>query len=198
MRARTTIEHKDQRALTLPDGVVVPVRPIRPDDAPALQRLHGRLSEQTIYLRFFGPMKLTEEKAYYFTHLDGVDRFALVALDPDDPDEIIAVVRYDREADTNRAEYAALVEDRWQGRGLGLRLSRLLISIARDRGIGCFYGLVMRENRHMLRLLRSLDLPERERREGNAKFVEVELWPGGCNNELGMRRELTLSGGASW
>ncbi len=176
---------KEQRTLILPDGVVVPVRPIRPDDAPALQRLHGRLSERSIYLRFFGPMKnLTEEKARYFAHVDGVDRFALVALDPEEPDEIIAVVRYDREAGTDRAEYAALVEDRWQGRGLGRRLTRLLIGVARDRGIRCFYGLVMRGNRHMLRLLRTFDLPERERREGNAKLVEIEIRPGGCNNRV--------------
>ena len=190
---------KEQRTLILPDGVLIPVRPIRPDDAPALQALHGRLSERSIYLRFFGPMKrLTEEKARYFAHVDGVDRFALVALDPEEPDEIIAVVRYDREAGTDRAEYAALVEDRWQGRGLGRRLTRLLIDVARDRGIRCFYGLVTHGNRRMLRLLRSLGLPERERREGNATFVEFELRPGADNNRVsnaaraGARRRSSL------
>lgn len=106
---------------------------------------------------------------------DGIDRFALVALDPNDPDEIIAVVRFDREKETDKAEYAALVEDSWQGRGLGLPLTHQLIDEARDREIRHFYGLVMPENKRMLRLLRSLDLPERERREGSIKRVEVDL-----------------------
>ena len=173
---QTSSKHKDGRNLTLPDGTNVPVRIIQPDDVPALQRLYGRLSEQSIRLRFFGRMKeLSEQKAGYFAYIDGIDRFALVALDPNDPDEIIAVVRFDREKETDKAEYAALVEDSWQGRGLGLPLTHQLIDEARDREIRHFYGLVMPENKRMLRLLRSLDLPERERREGSIKRVEVDL-----------------------
>ena len=77
--------YEERKTITLPDGVVIPIRPIRPSDAPALQRLHSRLSEESIYQRFFGPMKqLTTKTAQYFAHADGVDRFALVALDPDD------------------------------------------------------------------------------------------------------------------
>ena len=173
---QTSSKHQDGRNLTLPDGTNVPVRIIQPDDVPALQGLYSRLSEQSIRLRFFGRMKeLSEQKARYFAHIDGIDRFALVALNPDDPDEIIAVVRFDREKETDKAEYAALVEDSWQGRGLGLPLTHQLIDEARDREIRYFYGLVMPENKRMLRLLRSLDLPERERREGSIKRVEVDL-----------------------
>lgn len=83
--------------LSLPGGVDVPFRPIRPDDVPALQRFQGRLSEKSIHSRFFGSLEeLPEAKANYFAHVDGVDHLAFVALDPDDPDEIIALVRYDR------------------------------------------------------------------------------------------------------
>ena len=168
--------YEERKTIVLPDGVVITIRPIRPSDAPALQRLHSRLSEQSIYQRFFGPMKqLSSKRARYFAHADGVDRFALAALDPDDPNEIIAVVRFHREAGTDRAEYAALVEDRWQGRGLGRRLTQRLIDAARERGIRHLYGLVMPWNKRMLRLLRTLGLPERERREGNIVFVEVDL-----------------------
>jgi GNAT superfamily N-acetyltransferase len=169
-------EHEEDNTLTLPDGVDIPVRSIQPDDVPALQRFHSRLSERTVYLRFFGPMEeFSEEKARYFAHTDGVDHVALVALDPDEPDEIIAVVRYDREPGSERAEYAALVEDRWQGRGLGMRLTHMLIDRARDKGVHFLYGLVMPQNGRMLNLLRDLDLPEQERRENGAKYVEVEL-----------------------
>jgi RimJ/RimL family protein N-acetyltransferase len=167
---------QEYRNLTLPNGVVIPVRCIRPEDAPALQRLYDRLSERSIVLRFFGSMKeLSDQKAKYFAHVDGINRFALVALDPNEHNELIAVVRFDREADTDKAEYAALVEDSWQGHGLGLGLTRQLIHEARARGIHHLYGLVMSENRRMLKLLRSLDLPERERREGGIKRVEVKL-----------------------
>ena len=172
-RTETKQEH---RTFVLEDGTVCPVRTIRPGDASALQRFHGRLCERSIYLRFFGAMEeLSDEKARYFTHTDSIDHFALVALDPDAPDEIIAVTRYDREAGSDRAEYAALVEDLWQGRGVGIGLTHQLVDTARDRGVRRFYALVMHGNKGMLRLLRSLDLPEHERREGNDKYVEVEL-----------------------
>ena len=167
--------NKDQ-SLTLPSEVEIPFRVIRPEDAPALQRLHGRCSERTIYLRFFGPMKkLSDEKARYFASTDGVDHFGLVALYPQDQNEIIGVVRYARTPGDERAEYAALVEDRWQGEGVGADLTRRLIDEARDNGVRFFYALVMGENKRMLNVLRHLGLPEQERREDGAKRVEVRL-----------------------
>ncbi|MDF2702507.1 MAG: Acetyltransferase domain [Rubrobacteraceae bacterium] len=164
--------------LTLRDGTGVPVREIRADDAEALRRLVGRSSERSIELRFFGPMKeLSAEKARRFAEVDGVDRFALVALDPEDEGEIVAVVRYEREGATDGAEYAALVEDRFQGRGLGIGLTRHLIEAARERGIRHLHALVMRENRPMLSLLRSLDFPERKRWEDGVEHIEIDLQP---------------------
>jgi GNAT superfamily N-acetyltransferase len=85
------------------------------------------------------------------------------------------VVSFDREGDTNRAEYAAAVEDRWQGRGLGLALTRRLIEAALKRGIKVFTGVVLPENTHMLNLLRDLHLPERLRYEEGVEFVEIQL-----------------------
>ena len=169
-------ERQATRKLTLPEGVVIPIRTISPDDAPALQRLHSRLSEQSIHSRFFSSMKeLSDQQATYFADVDGVNRYALVALDPEKQEEIIAVVRFSREGSTDKAEYAALVEDYWQGRGVGLSMTRRLIDAARDRGIHALYGLVMPENRVMLKLLRSLDLPEHESRSEGIKYVEIEL-----------------------
>src|SRR5918997_1014702 len=168
----------DRAVLTLRDGTCVVVREIRADDAPALQRLVGRSSERSIELRFFGPMKeLSDEEARRFAEVDGKDRFALVALDPEDEGEIVAVVRYEREGGTDGAEYAALVEDRFQGQGLGIGLTRHLIEGARERGIGRLHALVMRENWKMLSLLRSLQLPERKRWEHGLEHVEIDLRP---------------------
>jgi RimJ/RimL family protein N-acetyltransferase len=164
--------------LELRDGVRVPVREIRAEDAPALRRLVGRSSERSIELRFFGPVKeLSEEEARRFAEVDGKARFALVALDPEDEDEIVAVVRYEREGDTDGAEYAVLVEDRFQGRGLGSGLTRCLIEGAKERGIKRLHALVLRENGRMLRLLQGLGLTERRRWENGLEHVEIDLRP---------------------
>ena len=162
--------------LALRDGTRVPVRGIRVEDAGALQRLVGRSSDRSVELRFFGPLKeLSDKMAGRFADVDGRDRFALVALDPENTEEIVGVVRYARSGDDDGAEYAALIEDRFQGRGLGIGLTRGLIEAARENGIGHLYALVLRENVGMLKLLRSLDLPERIRWQDGAERVEIDL-----------------------
>ena len=169
----------DRWTLALGDGTSVPVRRIKAADAAALQRLVGRSSDRSIELRFFGSLKeLSDGMARRFADVDGKDRFALVALDPENPDEIVGVVRYAREGGEVGAEYAALIEDRFQGRGLGMGLTRYLIEAARQNGIGHLYALVMRENVRMLGLLRNLDLPERIRWQDGAERVEIDLRSG--------------------
>jgi GNAT superfamily N-acetyltransferase len=167
---------ESNRTFTLSNGVEITFRIVRSDDARALQRVHARCSERTIYLRFFGSLeKLSDQQAQYFASTDGVDHLGLVALDPQDQNEIIAVARYARQPGGERAEYAALVEDRWQGHGLGAELTRELIEQARDNGVRSFYALVKGENKSMLSVLRHLDLPEQERVEEGEKLVEVRL-----------------------
>ena len=176
-RDRNHGNEKD-RALALPCGTEVPFRVVRPDDAPALQRVHARCSERTIYRRFFGSMtNLSDKKARYFASTDGVYHFGLVALDPEDPDEIVAVVHYARAPGDEKAEYAALVEDRWQGHGVGAGLTRRLIDAAKENEVRYFYALVMGQNKRMLNVFRHLGLPERERFDEGAKRVEVVLSP---------------------
>jgi RimJ/RimL family protein N-acetyltransferase len=172
--AQKNDEHENEGTLGLPIGYDVPFRIVQPTDAPALQRFLGRCSERTIYLRFFGSLnEFTQEKAQYFAHTDGTDHFAFVALDPDDPDEIIAVVRYDREPGEEQAEYAAIVEDSWQGHGVGIDLTRRLVDVACANGVRAFYAMVMGKNRRMLELLGHLDLPEQEHKVEGVKHVEV-------------------------
>ena len=174
--AGAPLAEEESGTVELPDGTSVLYRAIAPDNASALQRFHHRLSKRSVYLRFFGAKpELSDRKAGYFTNVDGKDRFALVALDPEREGEIIAVVSFDREGETDRAEYAAAVEDRWQGRGLGLALTHRLIEAALKRGIRVFTGVVLFENRRMLNMLRDLDLPETLRYEEGTEHVEIEL-----------------------
>ena len=172
------LAEEDSGRVELPDGTVVAYHAIAPENAPALQRFHHRLSERSIYLRFFAAKpELSDREAAYFTNLDGRDRFALVALDPERAEEIIGVVSFDREGSTERAEYAAEVADSWQGRGLGMALTRRLIEAALQRGIRTLIGIVLPENRKMLHLFKDLGLPERLRYEDGTDYVEIDLSP---------------------
>jgi GNAT superfamily N-acetyltransferase len=163
--------------VALRNGARVTIRPIRADDVAGLQRFHTRLSERSVYQRHFRALPhLSDEQAAYFCSVDGYDRFALVALDPDDPAEIIAVVRYDRE-DGADAEYAALVTDAWQGLGLGSAMTRRLIQAAIARDVRTFFALVLPGNQGMLQVLHDLGLPERRRYEDGAERVVIQIAP---------------------
>ena len=176
--AGAPLAEEDSGSVELLDGTSVAYHAIAPENASALQRFHHRLSERSIYLRFFAAKpELSDREAGYFTNVDGINRFALVAVDPERLEEIIGVVSFDREGTSERAEYAAEVEDRWQGRGLGLALTRRLIEAALKRDVTSFTGIVLPENTRMLHLLRDLGLPERLRYEDGTDYVEIDLSP---------------------
>lgn len=170
-----------ERDAPLRRGGIVHLRPIRPDDAPRLQAFHGRLSRDSIFMRFFSPLPvLTDERAAYFTTLDFDRRLAIVATEADGEDEqILGVARYDRIDDEwapdERAELALIVEDRVQHRGIGRVLFSALIDAARARGLKILVAEVLAENRRMLRLLRESGLPTKSRRFGSAIRVELDL-----------------------
>jgi RimJ/RimL family protein N-acetyltransferase len=176
--AGAPIAEEDSGSVELLDGTSVPYHAIAPENASALQRFHHRLSERSIYLRFFAAKpELSDREAVYFTNVDKVNRFALVAVDPERPEEIVGVVSFDREGTTERAEYAAEVEDSWQGRGLGLALTRRLVEAALKRDVSIFTAFVLPQNRGMLHLLRGLGLPERLRYEDGTDYIEIDLSP---------------------
>src|SRR5829696_3260299 len=134
------------------DGGVVHVRPIRPDDRDRLAVFHSRLSERTVYLRYFAPHpELSDRDLDRLTRVDHRDRVALVALLGDD---LIAVGRYDRIPRTADAEVAFVVDDAQQGRGIGSLLLEHLAAAARERGIQRFVAEVLAENSRMVRVFR--------------------------------------------
>src|ERR671916_385008 len=139
--------------VVLKDGGTVHVRPIRPDDGVRLEALHGRLSSESIYLRFFSAHpRLSAREVEHFTHVDHETRFALVALLGDD---LVAVVRYDGWPGRTDAEVALVVDDAHQGRGIGTVLLEHLAAAARERGITEFRANVLPSNRRMLSVFRS-------------------------------------------
>ena len=131
------------------------VRPIRPDDDDRMLDLFHRLSPQTIYLRFHHVVReMTKAAVTYYTHIDYDRRFALVATLSDEVDApIVAVARYAK-LDGDRAECAFVVEDGYQGQGIGTQLLYRLAEIARAKGVRVFEAEVLGTNRNMMDVLR--------------------------------------------
>jgi len=144
--------------VALPDGTPVHVRPIRPEDA-ALERafVHG-LSDETRYYRFFYRLNdLTPQMLARFTQVDYDRELALVALtDVATTPAFVGVARYIANADQTSAEFAIVVADAWQRRGVGRVLMRGLIVCAKRRGFETLRGTVLRENEPMIAFVRSL------------------------------------------
>jgi acetyl coenzyme A synthetase (ADP forming)-like protein len=138
--------------VVLADGSTAYLRPIRPEDAPALVALHSRLSDATIYNRFFGlHPELSRAEVERFTNVDYVDRMALVALIDD---QLVAVARFDRLPTDDAAEVAFVVADAHQSRGLGTLMLEHLAATARERGITRFVADTLASNNAMLRVFR--------------------------------------------
>jgi L-amino acid N-acyltransferase YncA len=163
------------RDVVLADGGRVQVRPIRESDAPALVALHGRLSDESVYLRYFSPhARLSPRELDRVTHVDHRDREAFVVLDRD---ALIGIGSYERSAGSDAAEIAFEVDDAQQGRGIGMLLFERLAAAARERGIRRFVANVLPQNRRMLQLFREAGLAEQTHFEGGIVEVELELPP---------------------
>ena len=146
----------------------VRIRPIAPDDEPALRALFDRLSPETVRQRFFRYWRrLPDDWFHHFTHVDYVQRLALVGeVDAPDGPRVVGVARYEPGEEEGRAEVAIVVEDAWQGRGIGRRLLAELLAEAQARGIRRFHADVLADNQRRLTLIR---------RVGEVESVRVEF-----------------------
>jgi nucleotide-binding universal stress UspA family protein/RimJ/RimL family protein N-acetyltransferase len=164
-----------ERFLTtrLLDGRRVEIRPLEPADRQLLKDGFERLSPESRYRRFFGPMTaLRERDLDYLTQVDHHDHEALVALDPA-TGEGIGVARFVR-TDGEVAEPAIVVADDWQGRGVGTRLLDALVQRAREEGVARFEAPVLAANADAIHVLERLGETTR-RREGREVLLTIEL-----------------------
>jgi acetyltransferase len=142
---------------TLADASKVHLRPIRPEDEPALRAAFKKLTPRDVRFRFFTVMgELSHELAARLTQIDYDREIALVATPENDAGNIWGVVRLAADPDLESAEFAVVVRSDKQNIGLGRLLMRQLIDYARRRGIGRLWGGVMRENRNMRELVAAL------------------------------------------
>jgi acetyltransferase len=139
-------------------GADIFIRPIRPEDAPLLVELFDSLSSRTIYYRFFSPMKsMSHDMLVRFAQIDYDRDMALVAIDNTQTDEkMLGVSRLIGDIDGITSEFAVVIADPLQGKGIGTALMERLIVIARERGIKTLTGLVLKENRNMIALGKKL------------------------------------------
>ncbi|WP_336923956.1 bifunctional acetate--CoA ligase family protein/GNAT family N-acetyltransferase [Aquipuribacter sp. SD81] len=143
--------------VVLRDGSVAHVRPIRPDDAPRIERFHAAQSPRSIYFRFFAPMpRISAADLHRFVTVDHDRRVALVTTVRD---EIVGIGRYDvvdeRGPGGGRvAEVAFNISDAHQGRGIGSVLLEHLAAAARDNGVTRFEADVLPANQRMLAVFR--------------------------------------------
>jgi len=136
----------------------VHVRPIRPEDAALEREFVAGLSEETRYFRFFYRIsELTPPMLARFTQVDYDRELALVALvDVATNPSFVGVARYIANPDRTSAEFAVVVGDAWQRRGIARVLMRGLIVCAKRRGFERLRGTILRENERMLAFVRTL------------------------------------------
>jgi acetyltransferase len=134
------------------------IRPIRPEDAPLLALLFDTLSPQSVYYRFFSPMKaLSPDMLARFTQIDYDREIAMVAISEAAPQEkMLGAARIILAPNQKDAEFAVLVGDPWQGKGIGAHLLSTCLKIAKERNFGTIWGTVLAENKGMLALGRRL------------------------------------------
>jgi acetyltransferase len=162
------------------DGVALTIRPIRPEDEPLMVDFHGTLSDRTVYLRYLHPIALSQRVAH-----ERLSRICFVDYDreivlvaersaADDRRQIVGVGRLSRLPWTPEAEFALLVSDGFQGRGLGTELLRRLLEIGRDERLRRIVGYISVENQEMLRVARNVGFKTR-RRPDDPTIIEAVL-----------------------
>jgi len=162
--------------LQLHDGTDIIIRPIRPEDAEIEQQFIRSLSSEAKYFRFMrGLHELSQEMLVRFTQIDYHNEMALIAVRPNaDGEEEIGVCRYVTNPDRTSCEFAIVVSDQWQHRGIAHHLMSKLIEVARDRGIERMDGEVLSNNHKMLELVKGLGFKVRNDPD-DIKIKQVEL-----------------------
>ena len=163
------------------DGKKVTIRPIRPEDEPLMVNFHEGLSERSVYLRYFSPLKLQQRVAHSrLTRIcfNDYDReIALVAEEhgPKGDPQIIGVARLSKLHSTNAAEFAVVVIDKWQHKGLGTELTKRLVQIAKNEKLDRLIAYTLRENKEMQNMCKKVGFKVRIPVGESESIIEMDL-----------------------
>lgn len=143
----------------LKDGAPLSIRPIRPEDEPLLRRFHETLSEQSVYQRYLQPLGLDQRVAHErLIRVCASDYDREIALLAQTDERVLGIARLSRQRgarESGAAEFAVLISDDVQRRGLGSELLRRLIEVARQEGIASLHAETRADNKGMLALCHS-------------------------------------------
>jgi RimJ/RimL family protein N-acetyltransferase len=154
LRSRTAYPVGEERDMRLRDGREVRLRPTRTTDAPALQELFYRLSEEDVRTRFFQQLaSLSDKAAQQLCSVEYDSEMAFAAVvGPRERERIVAASSYFLNPATGLADVGFLVDPEWQGTGLGTILQERMTEYARARGVRGFSADVLATNEAMLRV----------------------------------------------
>ncbi len=156
IQTRMTFEGTAKTAI-LRDGVSIALRPIRPEDEREMARFHQTLSDRSVHFRYFHNISLSErishERLRRICFIDYNREIALVAETGER--QIVGVGRLSSEG-VEGAEFAIIVSDAWQDRGVGAALLEHLIDVAQRGNVRRLIGFVLTDNAPMLDLCRRL------------------------------------------
>ncbi|MGC8817014.1 MAG: bifunctional acetate--CoA ligase family protein/GNAT family N-acetyltransferase [Candidatus Hadarchaeum sp.] len=152
----------------LKDGTEVLLRPIRPEDEKIEYEFIKGLSEETSRFRFFRVIKeLSHDDLVRFCNIDYDREMAIIAETTEaGKKKEIGVARLIIEPGKKRGEFAIVVADKYQGKGLGTKLMDMLIEFAQEKGLETVYGIIMRENKKMVRLAQKMGFTLKPSEEG--------------------------------
>jgi GNAT superfamily N-acetyltransferase len=154
------ISNFDERSFPDPGKVSVTIREIKSSDVTLLQEMHERLSRDSIYYRYLGAHKPSAENLAQLCSSNGSNGTVLVALAAEADEKIVAVACYQKDTgDPSKAEPAVLVEDSYQGRGLG---KQILIELGQDavqNGVESFDTFINPANFRVVNLIQGSGLP---------------------------------------
>jgi acetyltransferase len=142
----------------LSDGTDVLLRPIRPEDEPLEAEMLHTLSPETLRGRFFeSDINISHEMLVRFTNIDYDREMAIIAeLTRGRKKRMIGVARLMAEADRGCGEFAVVVHDDFQGKGLGYKLTDVIIGIAQEKGLREITGYIDAANHRMLQVVSEL------------------------------------------
>ncbi|GBC70969.1 Acetyltransferase Pat [Candidatus Calditenuaceae archaeon HR02] len=178
------------RPWRLRDGREVLLRPIRPEDEPLEYELIKGLSEESSRFRFFQVIReITHEMLVRFCNIDYDREIAIIAeYNEGGKKRNVGVGRLIIDRDAKRGEFAVLVADDFQGKGLGTKLTDMVIEIAREKGLDSIYGIVLPENIKMIRLCKKMGF---EIKYGKDEvLVELKLKPAAQRGAEGEKRHV--------
>jgi acetyltransferase len=165
---------------TMKDGTLVTIRPIRPEDEPLMVKFHETLSERTVYLRYFDPLKLSErishERLARVSFIDYAREISLGAVrEGVDGPEIIAASRMSKLHGTDIAEFTSIISDAWQGKGLGQEILTRQMDIARAEGIARLQSQILPEADNMRHIFKKFGFTIHESPESQTVMAEINL-----------------------